>query len=72
MFSTEEKTGLPELGRKTLIREKLKPELEKLSFKKITDSLHQSFIELAKDNPQIDFIIKEKMLKVVINILRKF
>ena len=60
LFSTEEKTGLPELGRKTLIREKLKPELEKLSFKKITDSLHQSFIELAKDNPQIDFIIKGK------------
>ena len=29
-------------------------------FKKITDSLHQSFIELAKDNPQIDFIIKGK------------
>lgn len=60
LFSTEEKTGLPELGRKTIIREKLKPELERLSFKKITDSLHHSFIELAKENTHIEFILKGK------------
>lgn len=71
LFSTEEKTGLPEIGRKIINREKLQPELEKLSFEKITYSLHKSFIELAKEHKDIEFIIKGKNIRSSFNYLDK-
>lgn len=60
-FSTDEKTGLPELGRKNDgLRERLKEEWNGLALENVTRDSHLAMLELARENPEMDVYLKTK------------
>lgn len=61
-FSTDEKTGLPELGRKVegISRERLKEEWDQLNLEGVTGDAHLAVLELARENSWLDVLVKTK------------